>query len=102
MKAVLSFRMPGASYQAMLFQIPERYCISLFVSNRPVTKPGPEERVASQVVPPTSEMAEMSLKEQPPVRKTVTSRQEHPPVRKTVTSRQEQPPVHRTGTSGKQ
>jgi len=75
MKAVCSFRMPEASYQAMLFQIPEQYGISLFLSNRPVTKPGQEEpsHLVSQAVPPTSEMAKMSLQEQPPVHKTGTS-----------------------------
>jgi hypothetical protein len=75
MKAVRSFRMLEDGYQAMLFQIPEQYFISLFLSNRPVTKPGQEEpsRVVSQVVPPTSEMAKMSLQEQPPVHKTGTS-----------------------------
>jgi len=63
MKAVRSFRMLEAGYKVMLFQIPELYCISLFLSNRSVTKP----------VPPTSEMAEMSLQEHPPVCKTGTS-----------------------------
>ena len=81
----------GAGYQAMLFKILEQYCICLFLSNRPVTKPGLEEpsRVVSQVVPPTSEMAQMSL-------------QDEPPVHKAGTSLQEQPPVHKTGTKGKQ
>jgi hypothetical protein len=56
----------------MLCQIPEQYYIYLFLSNRPVIKPEPEEpsRVASQVEPPTKEMANMSLQERPPVHKT--------------------------------
>lgn len=101
----------------MLFKIPEQYSISLFLSNRPVTKPCLEEpsHVVSQVVPPTLEMAEMSLREQSPVHKTGTSLQEQPPVHetgtslqkqspvhKTGTSLQEQPPIHKTGTTGKQ
>jgi hypothetical protein len=104
MEAVRSFRMLGAGYQVMLFKIPEQYCISSFLSNRPITKPdlGESTRVVSQVVPPTSEMAEMSLQGQPPVRKTGTSLQEQPPVRETETSLQEQPPVHKTGTKGKE
>jgi hypothetical protein len=75
MKAVGSFRMPGASYQAMLFKIPEQYCISLFLSNRPVTEPDLEEpsRVTLQVAAPTSEMAKISLQEKPPVHKTGAS-----------------------------
>jgi hypothetical protein len=59
----------------MLFKIPEQY-ISLFRSNRPVTKPAPAEvsRVtSSRVEPPNSEMARMSLQEKPPVHKTGTS-----------------------------
>jgi len=78
MKAVHSFRMLGAGYQAMLFKVPEQYSISLFLSNRPITKPSLEEssRMVSQVVPPTSEMAKMSFQEQPPVHKTGTKGKE--------------------------
>jgi hypothetical protein len=84
--------MYGGGYQVLDFQIPEQYCMYLFLSNRTedpagavleevpatpqmATQPGLWEfpRLPSQVVPPTTKMAELSLQEKLPVHKTGTS-----------------------------
>jgi hypothetical protein len=95
------FRMLGGGYQAMLFQIPEQHCMYLFLLYRPITKPAPQEplRVASQVVPPTKEIATKPVPEEP---SRVASQVVPPTKEMAEMSLQEQPPVHKTGTSGKQ